>query len=54
MKRTEVLHGLRMLKFEEIYERTTARELRQLEAASILGVSDRATHRCTLEAVNIA
>ena len=34
-----------MMKFEEIYERTTARELSQFEAASILGVSERTFRR---------
>ena len=33
------------MKFEEIYERTTARELSQFEAASILGVSERTFRR---------
>lgn len=34
-----------MMKFEDIYERTTRRELSQEEAASILGVSDRTFRR---------
>ena len=33
------------MKFEDIYERTTTRELSQFEAASILGVSDRTFRR---------
>ena len=37
MRRTEQVQGLRLMKFEEIYERTTARRLSQHEAASILG-----------------
>ena len=41
MRRTEQVQGLRLMKFEEIYERTTARRLSQHEAASILGVSER-------------
>ncbi|MBT3330027.1 MAG: helix-turn-helix domain-containing protein [Rhodospirillaceae bacterium] len=47
MRRTEQVQGLklRLMKFEEIYERTTARPLRQHEAASILGVSERAFRR---------
>ncbi len=45
MKRTEVLQGLRMMKFEEIYDRTQRRELSQYEAASILGVSERTFRR---------
>ena len=45
MRRTEQVQGLRLMKFEEIYERTTRRELSQLEAASILGVSERSFRR---------
>ena len=45
MKRTEVLQGLRMMKFEEIYDRTQRRELSQYEASSILGVSERTFRR---------
>lgn len=45
MKRTEVLQGLRHMKFEEIYGRTTRRELSHGEAASILGVSERTFRR---------
>ena len=45
MRRTEQVQGLRLMKFEEIYERTTARELSQHEAASILGVSERTFRR---------
>jgi hypothetical protein len=35
MKRTELLQGIRTMKFEDIYERTAARELSQVEAADI-------------------
>jgi len=43
--RTELLQGLRMMKFEEIYERASRRDLSQEEAASILGVSERTFRR---------
>ena len=42
MRRTEQVQGLSLMKFEEIYERPARRELSQVEAASILGVSERA------------
>jgi transposase len=45
MRRTEQVQGLRLMKFEEIYERTTARQLSQSEAASILGVTERTFRR---------
>jgi hypothetical protein len=45
MKRTEVLQGIRTIKFEDIYERTAARELSQVEAADILGGSERTFRR---------
>jgi len=45
MRRTEVLQGIRLMKFEEIYDRTRARELSQSEAASVLGVSERTFRR---------
>ena len=45
MRRTEQVQGLRLMKFEEIYERTTARQLSQHDAASILGVSERTFRR---------
>ena len=45
MRRTEQVQGLRLMKFEEIYERTTARHLSQYEAASIMGVSERTFRR---------
>ena len=41
MRRTEVLQGIRLMKFEEILERTRFRELSQGEAASVPGVSER-------------
>ena len=45
MRRTEQVQGLRLMKFEEIHERTTSRLLSQAEAASILGVSERTFRR---------
>jgi len=40
MRWTEQVQGLRLMKFEDIYERTTARELSQYEAASIRAAPD--------------
>ena len=45
MRRTEQLQGLRLTKFEEIYERVAKRELSQSEAAEILGMSERTFRR---------
>ena len=45
MRQTEQVQGLRLMKFAEIYERTTLRELSQEEAALILGVSARTFRR---------
>ncbi len=45
MRRTEVLQGIRTMKFKEIHARTTRRELSQFEAASILGISERTFRR---------
>ncbi len=45
MRRTEQVQGLRLMKFEEIYERTMGHKLSQFEAASILGVSERTFRR---------
>ncbi len=41
MRRTEVLQGIRRMKFEEVLGRTRSRTLSQAEAASVLGVSER-------------
>ena len=41
MRRTEQLQGLRLMKFDEVYGRTYRGELSQLEAAEILGMSER-------------
>ena len=35
MRRTEQVQGLRLMRCEEIYERSTRRELSQVEAAAI-------------------
>lgn len=45
MRRTELLQGIRRMKFEEVYERASRRELSQAEAASILGTSERTFRR---------
>ena len=45
MRRTEQVQGLRLMKFEELYARTTARLLSQAEAAEVLGVSERTFRR---------
>ena len=45
MRRTEVLQGLRVMKFEDVYGRWQARRLSQAEAAEILGMSERSFRR---------
>jgi transposase len=45
MRRTEVLQGLREMKFEEIYERFQGGRLSAMEAAEWLGVSERTFRR---------
>jgi transposase len=45
MRRTEVLQGLRQMKFEEVYGRWRERRLSQAEAAEILGMSERTFRR---------
>lgn len=45
MRRTDVLQGIRQMKFEEVYGRARQRQLSQAEAASILGVSERTFRR---------
>ena len=45
MRRTELLQGLRLMKFEEVYGRTCRGALGQAEAAEILGVSERTFRR---------
>ena len=45
MRRTEVLEGLRRMKFEDVYGRWQGRQLSQAEAAEILGMSERTFRR---------
>jgi transposase len=45
MRRTEVLQGLRRMKFEDVYGRWQGRQLSQSEAAEILGMSERTFRR---------
>ena len=45
MRRTEVLQGLRRMKFEDVYGRWQQRPLSQTEAAEILGTSERTFRR---------
>ncbi len=45
MRRTEVLQGLRLMKFEDVYGKTHRGELSQSEAAEILGMSERTFRR---------
>ncbi len=45
MRQTEMLQGLRLMKFAEVLDRTRSRKLSQLEAASVLGVSERTFRR---------
>ncbi len=45
MQRTEVLQGLRRMKFETVRERWAGGELSQAEAGEILGISERTFRR---------
>jgi len=45
MRGTELLQGLRLMKFEMILDRCKARELSQLEAAEVLGMHERTFRR---------
>jgi transposase len=45
MRRTEAHQGVRMIKFSEIWERCEAAEFSQLEAAELLGMSERTFRR---------
>ena len=45
MRRTEVLQEIRQMKFEEVYERSWRRQLNRVEAALVLGVSERTFRR---------
>ena len=45
MRRTEALQGVRMIKFRSVFERYEASELNQIDAASLLGVTERTFRR---------
>lgn len=45
MRRSEVLEGLRVMKFRSVLDRWECRELSQLEAAELLGVGERTFRR---------
>lgn len=45
MKRTEVLNGVRMLKFRDVFGRCQERRLSKLEAAELLGINERTFRR---------
>ena len=45
MRRTEQLQGLRLMKFEDVYGRTYRGEPSQVEAAEVLGMSERTFRR---------
>ena len=45
MRRTEVLEGVRMMRFRDVFGRCERRELSKLEAAELLGVSERTFRR---------
>jgi len=47
MRRTEQRQGLRMLKLRDVMSRWEAAELSQLEAAELLGMSERTFRRWT-------
>src|SRR2546422_4048074 len=45
VRRTEVLHGVRMMKFRDVFGRCEEGNLSQLEAAELLGVNERTFRR---------
>ncbi|WP_428536661.1 helix-turn-helix domain-containing protein [Rhodopila sp.] len=45
MRRTEALQGVRVIKFRSEFERHEASELNQIDAAALLGVSERTFRR---------
>ena len=45
MRRTEALQGVRVIKFRSVFERHEASELNQIDAAALLGVSERTFRR---------
>ena len=47
MRRAEILEGVRMLKLRDVLSRWQAKQISQLEAAELMGVSERAFRRWT-------
>jgi transposase len=45
MRRSEALQGVRMIKFRSVLERYEGSELNQIDAAAVLGVSERTFRR---------
>ena len=45
MRRTEALQGVRMIKFRSVFERYEASELNQIDAAALLGITERTFRR---------
>jgi transposase len=45
MRRTEAFQGVRMIKFRSVFDRYEASELNQIDAAELLGVSERTFRR---------
>ena len=45
MRPPEALQGVRMIKFRSVFERYEASELNQIDAAALLGVSERTFRR---------
>ena len=45
MRRREALQGVRMIKFRSVFERYEASELDQIDAAALLGISERTFRR---------
>jgi transposase len=45
MRRTEALQGVRVIKFRSVLDRYESSELNQIEAADLLGISERTFRR---------
>ena len=45
MRRTEALQGVRVIKFRSVFDRYEASELNQIDAAALLGVTERTFRR---------
>jgi hypothetical protein len=45
MRRTEAHQGVRVIKFRSVFDRYEASEFNQMEAAELLGVSERTFRR---------